>query len=240
MDAKAFLGGIISGIAITILATLLLNITIKVEQERSYYINLNQQLPHYEFTNNDARYIEYMKVVYTIKPPFLLFDFNSKQTIKKPENYMLLDKEPAFDDGCISLAEEGDDLVIKATSNQFKYPECKAILTFIRSLTEPELTRVTFNASWKRDKEENGVYEEEGIAIYNKMDEQIMNYVLVYNQTSTSQLQKKLSDCKTIKVFIDNKESDYRQNFFNNASIIAIKFDMEPRENKNVIIRCYY
>ncbi len=234
---KEFISGIVAGIIISFIVAFLLNPTITVSSESQKEINLNQAIPHYEFSKDTTEYVETLSLMYKIKPPFIVFPFNSKQEIRKPGGYVSLDMPRA--DDCVTYYDFGGKIEIYALSSQFKVSECSTKFVYARTIDKSELATIFLNASWRRDTELGRSYDEEGISIHNKFDVSINNYIFVYSQNESSQIKKRFKDCTEINVFLDGKKVEYRHNFFENSSILAVKFDLSPLQTREVIIRCY-
>lgn len=240
-EKKDLIIAVISGCILTIIGAFLLHPTISILKTSSpSYIDINQVMPHYEFFYNEPSYVEYLEINYEIFPPFMSFPFNSDATIKFPEGYNLLEKIPEYSDECITWKQENsNELIIHTESSQFNFPECSGKLKFTKPYKKDDIIKIYFNASWRNDNENNRSFEEEGIELINKLSKPIRNYVFIYNQSNTSQIKKRFSECKETKVFLNQLEYPFRNNYFQNSSIIAIKIDLEPRDHKDVIIRCY-
>lgn len=236
---KDFVSGVIAGVLITVIVAFLSHPTVTVKMDSSSYIDINQSMPHYEFSNNTP-YIEYLDINYKISPPFYSFGFNSQQTVKFPKGYALIEKIPDYTDECITWMKSGNELIMRTDQNQFKFPECLATLKFVKQHTKEELVKINFNSSWRKDREGDKFYEEEGIGVINKQSKLVKNYVFIYDQNEGSRIEKKFSECNDIKVFLDQEEYPFRTNFFQNSSIIAVKMNLEPKEGKGIIIRCYH
>lgn len=238
---KNFILGITSGILITIITAFALHPSISITKlDSSSYIDINQPIPHYEFSTNDTPYIEYLDIRYKISPPFYSFDFNSHGSIPFPEGYFLIQKIPENSDECITWDQKtNNELIIYTKQNQFKFPECSAALKFAKNYKKNELLEIYFNVSWRKDWDTDQFYEEEGIGLYNKLNKPVRNYIFIYNQNESSQIKKNFSECKKIKVFLDQMDYRFRYNLFQNSSIIAVKMDLNPNEVKDLIIRCY-
>ena len=237
---KDLIIAVIAGCIITIIGAFLLHPTTSIVKTISpSYVDMGQLMPHYEFFTKDPSYIEHYEIKYKIFPPFLSFPFNSDTTIKFPEGYNLFEKIPENSDECITWKKgNNNELIIHTESNQFKFPECSATLMFVKLYEQDNITDTKFNVSWRRDYENNRSFEEEGIELYNKLNKPIRNYMFIYNQSNTSQL-KRFSECKEMKVFVNQLEYPFRYNYFQNSSIIATKIKLEPRDHKDIIIRCY-
>lgn len=235
---KNYLWGILSAVIITILSLFVVNFRISFSSTDTSYIDVYRAVPHYEFSNEDTYYVEYLDITYKIKPPFYPFSFNSVQEIYEPYGYMIR-KMPPYDD-CVAWNRGIGALTITAITSQFKVSECSTTLEYEKILKKNELVDIYFNSSWRKDYENNTFYEEEGIDIKNKFNKLVKNYIFVYNQSNISQISWNFKNCSTLETFINQKEVDNRHNFFGNSSILAIKFDLSPRETKEVIVRCYH
>lgn len=240
-DKRDLIIAVISGSCLTLIGAFLLHPTISILKTSSpSYVDINQVMPHYEFFTNDPSYVEYLEINYKIFPPFFSFFFNSDATIKFPEGYFLIEKIHEYSDECITWKQENNnELNIHTEKSQFTFPECSATLKFAKTYKKDDIIRTIFNASWRKDFENNRSFEEEGIELINKLSKPIRNYMFIYNQSNTSQLKKRFSECKEMKIFLNQFEYPFRHNYFQNSSIIAIKIDLEPRDHKDVIIRCY-
>ncbi len=225
------------GVIITLLCSFLLNSTITISSESTSYIDLHQAIPHYEFSNENAKYIEYLDIKYKVKPPFYVFSFNSNQELSKPKGYELLEI-PAYGD-CVYWNDRGNKLILSAKASQFKVSECSDTLRYVKLIDKKDLVNVYFNSSWRKGSEGDKFYEEEGISISNKFSKPIKNYIFIYDQGNNSQIKKRFKNCSEIRTFINQEEIENRSKFFENSSRIAVKFDLEPRETKELIVRCY-
>jgi len=240
---KQFVIGIISGILLTIFSVFLLNPSLRVSSESSSYVDTNMIVPNYEFSPENMSYIEYLDIKYKVIPPFLSLGFNSEQSIEFPFGYSVIQKTPSYWTECIVFTQDprkNGEIILYTTKSQFEYPECSATLRFVKEYKKEEIVDVNFNASWRSDSEGGRFYEEEGIGLFNKLNEKINNYIFIYNQNKTSLIKKRLSECKEIKVFIEQNEYPFRTNFFNNSSIVAVKMNFDSNERKFLILRCYH
>ena len=229
---------ILSGVAIVIIATFFLHPTISITKDSSSYIDINQVLPHYEFSRSDAPYIEHLNINYKILPPFYSFGFNSYEIINSPKGYNLFQIIPNPQDECVTWAKNvNDELIISTKQNQFESQECSASLTFVKNYTNEELVKIVYNTSWRKDWDGDRFYEEEGIGLINNFDKPVKNYVFIYNHSNT--ILKRFYECEEINVFVDQVVYPFRTNFLQNSSIIAVKMDLEPYEAKQLIVRCY-
>lgn len=224
-----------------IIAALILNPIIKINESSISIVDLKNPLPHYEFSNNSIDYIEKLSIDYTIKTPFALLWINTEKKIVFPRNYKLMNNGIGRVPDCIKTnGIWHNSLKIEAISSQFNTPECILKINYFKEIKKSEIIREEYNASWKKDFQENKYYEEDGIGILNLRNFPINNYVFIYNQTISNQISRNLSDCSKIEVYLDDILFIHKENFFNNNGIVAIKLDLGASERKDFILRCYH
>ncbi len=239
MKSRDFLSGILSGIIIGLSLSFLVNLTINLSSTSNSYVDLYQAMPHYEFSTEAISYLEYLDITYKIRPPFYPIEgFNSVREISNPQGYVLLEK-PSYDD-CVNWYNTGNGLTISAVASQFKVSECSTMIRYVKFVNKKDVVDTQFSLSWRKDYENNTYYEEEGISIKNKINAPIKNYIFIYNQTNTSLISLNFRNCSVIKTYLGQKEIENRHNFFGNTSILAIMFDLNPSEVKELIVRCYH
>ncbi|MCK4808171.1 MAG: hypothetical protein KAS90_00975 [Candidatus Aenigmarchaeota archaeon] len=239
---KKFIFGLITGLIVgsfvSLFTVFLSNPILSFSSTTDSYVELYQPIPHYEFSNEEMTYMMYLDRLYKIKPPFYNFGLNSVQEISKPFGYNNVIEKSPYDDNCADWEDKGDKIKISAKTFQSKVPECSVTLKYVKSVKKGDLVDIYFNLSQKIDYSDGVLYEEEGITIKNRFNIPINNYIFIYNQSNNSQIKWDFKDCNELKIFIDQEEIEYRHNFFKNASILAVKFDLEPREIKELIVRC--